>query len=188
MGMKKIIFLLILLPTLAHANFMFQYGLNYSGEKDTTTNKDYDKNRTFHKVFLGASVNGKKTLFLGWNINSWSSGLKTNTFEDSYSMTEMGGRMVYFFTENYTTYLTVEWNPYAKGKREKASTPSDISGSSTSVGFGYRFKLGRNVGLGAGIHYHSLALKEEEINSTVDSISDKVTNIMPMLELTITTR
>ncbi len=186
--MKKIIFILILLPSLAHANFMFQYGLNYSGEKDTTTNKDYDKSRTFNKIFLGASVNGKKTLFLGWNLNSWSSTLKTNSIEDSYSMTEMGPRVVYFFTENYTTYVTVEWNPYAKGSREKASTSSDVSGSSTSVGLGYRFKLGRNIGLGAGIHYHSLALAEEEINSSVNNISDKVTNIMPMLEFTVTTR
>jgi hypothetical protein len=165
-----------------------QYGLNYSKEKDDTANGDYDKARTFHKGFLGSSVNGKRTLFFGWNINSWNSSLTQGASENTYSLLEMGPRLIWFTSDAYHLYFSLEWNPYAKGEREKSAVSRDIQGSSLGVGMGYRFKLSRLVGFGAGIYYHSLNLKEEKIDSTETNISDKVTHIMPMLELSILTR
>lgn len=186
--MKVLLFLALLVPSLSHAKFIFQYGLNYSSQKDGSDEGDYDKSRTFHKVLLGASVNGRKTLFFGWNINSWSSDLTQGSTEANYSLTEMGPRLTYFFSDSYNTYVTAEWNPYAKGERELGGTARDISGSSMSFGLGYRFKLSRLFGLGAAIHYHNLNIKEEKIDSTEETVSDKISNVMPMLELTILTR
>ena len=177
-----------MIPSLSRANMLLQYGLNYSSEKDDTANDDYDKTRTFHKIFIGASINGKKTLFFGWNINSWSSSLTKVSDEETYKMLEMGPKLTYFFDEDYRFYLTAEWNPYAKGDRDKTGTSSEVSGSSMGFGAGYRFKLSRVVGLGASLNYHTLNLQEEKIDSTENDITDKVTNIMPMLELTIITR
>lgn len=179
---------LLLLPLTSQARFLLQYGLNYSSEKDASVVEEYDKARTFHKLLLGASVNANKTFFFGWNINSWTSSLKQASTENSYSMLEMGPRILWYFTDQYNWYATAEWNPYAKGEREKSRTTQDISGSSMGFGLGYRFRLGRLMGLGAGIHYHSLALDEQKINVTETDISDKLTNIMPMLELSILTR
>jgi hypothetical protein len=99
-------------------------------------------------------------------------------------MMEMGPRFTYFFSDDYNLYVTGEWNPYAKGER----VDDEISGSSTSFGVGYRFRLNRYFGLGAGIHYHSLNIKESKIGSTENDISDKRTSLIPMLELTIMTR
>lgn len=186
--MKMVLFFILLIPTFARANFIFQYGLNYSSQKDATSSSDYDANRTFHKVFLGASVNGGKTLFLGWNTHSWTSSVTKSSVEDTYSMTEMGPRLLYFFSDDYNAYISADWNPYAVGARKKSSTSSDIRGSSMDFALGYRFKLNRYVGLGAGIHYHMLTLSDEKIGTTESSVSDKITNLMPMLEFTFITR
>lgn len=188
--MKIIILaLLTLLPLTSHARFLFQYGLNYSSEKDDSANDGYEKTRTFHKAFLGASVNGRKTLFFGWNINSWSSAItQGDAAENSYSLLEMGPRLVWFTSDSHNLYFSAEWNPYVRGDREKANVSREIQGSSMAFGVGYRFKISRLFGLGAGIHYHSVSLNEEKIESTESNISDSISHLMPMLELTIITR
>ena len=184
--MKFILPLFLWLPLSANASFLFKYGLNYSSQKDSSSIEDHESARTFHKISLGASINGKKTLFLGWGVNSWNSTLKQGTAEESaYSLLEMGPNFLWFLTENYNFYITGEWNPYARGDRDKNGTSRDIQGSSMGFGMGYRYRLSRFWGLGASINYHSLGIKEEKIGSTEDDISDKVTNLMPMLELTL---
>lgn len=187
--MRLLLFILLCLPLSSHASILIQYGLNYSSQKDASDNGDFEESRTFHKVLIGASVNQRKTFFFGWNINSWSSSLSQGTAtEDTYAMLEMGPRLLWFFNENYNWYATAEWNPYAKGDREKNSNDSEISGSSMGVGLGYRFRISRFIGVGAGIHYHTLSIKEEKIGSTENNVSDKVTNLMPMVELSILTK
>jgi hypothetical protein len=190
MFMRIFLFILAFIPLESHAVLLLKYGLNYSTQTDGSTSAGYDSNRTFHKAFAGASVNGKKTLFFGWNINSWSSSFAPESGnEDSYSLLEMGPRVIWFTNENYNLYLSAGWNPYAKGTREKGGTSRDIqSGSSLDFAVGYRFRLGRNFGFGAGIHYHSLSITEEKVSTTTSEVSDTFSNIMPMLELTFFTR
>jgi hypothetical protein len=185
---KFLLILFLLLPLSSKASFIFEYGLNYSSEKDGSS-AEYTKSRTFHKVLLGGAINSKKSLYLGWNINSWSSSISMGGGdEDTYAMQEMGPRLVWFLNENYNWYLSAEWNPYAKGTRNKSSQERDVVGSSTSYAIGYRFKLSRLWGLGAGLHYHSLSLSEEKIGTTSSTISDKISNIMPMLEISLITK
>jgi outer membrane protein assembly factor BamA len=188
--MRHFLALFILsLPLTAKANFLLQYGLNYSSQKDTSGSGEFEESRTFHKAFLGATVNGAKTLFFGWNINSWSSSLSQGAAnEDTYGILEMGPRLQWFTNDDYKIYFSAEWNPYVKGDREKAGSSREISGSGLGLGFGYRFRISRNVGLGASLHYHSLSISEEKINSTENNVSDTVSNIMPMLELSLLTR
>lgn len=187
--MRFALLLLLLLPLTAEAKFLLQYGLNYSSQEDSSDAGDFEESRTFHKAFLGASVNGRKTLFFGWNINSWSSTLSQGSAnEDTYSILEMGPRLQWYTNDNYNLFFSAEWNPYAKGERDKQGTSRDVTGSSLGVGVGYRFRLSRSMGFGASIHYHSLSIDEEKIGSTENDVSDKVTNLMPMLEFTILTR
>jgi outer membrane protein assembly factor BamA len=187
--MRLLFLFLLILPLTAKASFLFQYGLNYSSEKDDSSSGEFEESRTFHKAFLAASVDSKKTLFFGWNINSWNSKLSQGSAaESTYSMLEMGPRLQWFLNENYNWYLSAEWNPYAKGDRDKSAVNREISGSSLGFGLGYRFRISRYMGFGAGIHYHSLSVKEEKINSTENTVSDGVTNLMPMLELSILTK
>lgn len=184
-----LVLLLLALPITANANFLFQYGLNYSSGEDSSADGDSEQSRTFHKALLAGSINRNKTLFLGWNINSWSSSLKQGDGdEDTYSMLEMGPRLQWYTNDNYNLYFSAEWNPYARGEREKVGTKRDISGSSLGVGIGYRFRISRMMGVGASLHYHSLSISEEKVNNNEDDVSDKVTNFMPMLEFTILTR
>ena len=103
-------------------------------------------------------------------------------------MLEMGPRLQWFVNDDYNLYFTAEWNPYAKGDRDKAGANKEISGSGIGLGFGYRFRLSRVVGLGASLNYHSLSISEEKSGSTENEVSDSVSNIMPMLELTFLVR
>lgn len=182
--MRFLILLALLVPTVSHAKFISQYGLNYSSDTEDSNGVEVESSKTFHKILLGASVNQRKTLFFGWNINSWSTTYESGGTESEFSVTEMGPRFTYFFSEEYNWYITGEWNPYAKGDR----TNDEISGNSTSFGGGYRFKVSRMIGLGAGLHYHSLNIKESKVGSTENNVSDKKTSLMPMLELTIMTK
>lgn len=185
-----VLFLLAVLISLpARASFLLQYGLNYSSQSDSSKTGKGESSRTFHKGFIAASVNGARTLFFGYNINSWSSGLKQGTNkDDTYSMLEMGPRLQWFLNDNYNLYFSVEWNPYAKGSRNKAGINHDITGSSTGFGVGYRFRLSRLIGFGASLQYHSLSLSEEKTGTSTKSVSDGINNMMPMLELTILTK
>lgn len=186
--MRFLALLMLLLPLTSHANFIFSYGLNYSSLTETS-DTEYASSRTFHDLFLGASVNGGKTVFFGWNINSWSSSLSyAGGEEETYSLQEMGPKILWYFNDAYNWYVTAEWNPYATGTRNKVGQEGEITGSSTSFGLGYRFRLSRIVGLGAGLHYHSFSMKDETIDDTKTDVTDKVTNFMPVLELTIITR
>lgn len=188
--MKTILLILavLLVSPVASANFIFQYGLNYSSQ-EIAGDSESTNSRTFHKILLGASINRNRTLFFGYNINSWSSAVSSGGGdEDTYSVLEMGPRLIWFMNEELNWYFSLEWNPYAKGSRDVAGESQDIDGSSTDFALGYRFKVSRLVGLGAGIHYHSYSVDESKVNNTSADVSDKVTNIMPMLELTIITR
>ena len=187
--MRFILIILLLFPFHSQAAFLLKYGLNYSSENDASDVDEYEKSRTFHKAYLGASVNSKKTLYFGWNVNSWNSEIsKGSSPENSYSILEMGPRLVWFTNENHNLYFTAEWNPYARGDREKENVSREVQGSSMALGMGYRFRLSRLIGLGASIHYHSLSLNEEKIGSTENNISDSITHFMPMLEISILTR
>jgi len=188
--MKGLLFCLLLLPFSAQAKFLFNYGLNYSSEKDSSSVNQYDKSRIFHKILLAAAVNGNKTVFFGWGIDSWTSKLNRGSGNsDTYSMLEMGPKIQWYFSDTYNWYMSAEWNPYAKGTRKKGATSqSDITGSSTGFGLGYRFKVSRLFGLGASIQYHSTALAKETVGSTQSNISDTVTHIMPMLEFSMITK
>ena len=128
--MKFILLALLSLPLSANASFLLQYGLNYSSQQDDSSEGEFEESRTFNKVYLGASVNSRKTLFFGWNINSWSSTISQGSApEDTYSILEMGPRLQWFMNDNYNLYFSAEWNPYAKGDREKGGSTRDISGS-----------------------------------------------------------
>jgi hypothetical protein len=184
--MKMLLLFFFLLPLSAKASFLLQYGLNYSSQEDDSESGKSSQSRTYNKAFIAASVNGNKTVFFGWNINSWSSSLKQGTGqEDTYSMLEMGPRLQWFMNDDYNLYLTAEWNPYAKGEREKGGVEKDISGSGIGFGLGYRFRLSRLIGFGASLNYQSLSIAEEKTNTTETDVTDSVSNVMPMLELTI---
>lgn len=186
--MRFLIVLVFCLPLSIQANILIQYDLNYSSQEASATSSKYDQNRTFHKGFMGASVNANKSFYLGWNINSWSSSHSVGTGEDSYTILEMGPRLQWFLDDNYNWYLSGEWNPYARGDRVVSTISSKVSGSSIGIGAGYRFKLSRFIGIGASIHYHSLSIDEEKIGSNETNVSDSVTNLMPMLEISILTK
>jgi hypothetical protein len=184
MRLTSLFFLCLFFTLHAKASLLLQGGLSYTSYSDASENGDGDMTRLYNKLFLGASLNKKKTLFFGWNINSWSSSLKQGTSEeDSYGVLEMGPRLQLFLNDNYSFYFSAEWNPYVKGDREKNGSNGDIEGSSYGIGAGYRFKITKALGLGVAFQYQTLNISKETINSSESTRSDSVSNIVPMLEL-----
>lgn len=181
--MRTLIIFILFLTSSAHARLLINYDLNYSSEETDSNNVKGEKSRIFHKIYIGGSLNDRKTFFFGWNINSWSSEGKNGSTETEYSMLEMGPKLLWFLNDNYNWYITGEWNPYARGDRKIGTTNEDISGSSYGAGIGYRFRLSRFMGLGAGIHYQTTKIDEAKVGSNERNVSDSVGHIMPMLEL-----
>lgn len=173
----------LLLPLAAEARLLINYDLNYSSENSDSNSVENEKSRIFHKVYIGGSLNDRKTFFFGWNINSWSSEGKSGSTETEYSLLEMGPKLLWFLNENYNWYVCGEWNPYARGDRKVGTSSEDISGSSYGAGIGYRFRLSRFIGIGAGIHYQTTKIDEAKVGSTENDVSDSVTHVMPMLTL-----
>ena len=99
--MRAILILLLLFPLSSHARLIINYDLNYSSEESDSNNVKNDKSRVYHKVFIGGSLNDRKTFFFGWNINSWTSDAKSGSSETQYSMLEMGPKLFWFLNENY---------------------------------------------------------------------------------------
>jgi hypothetical protein len=192
--MKKIFLTLLVISSVilspAFASFQFSYGLNYESDKDSSVAENSEYARTYHKVFLGASVNGAKTLFLGQNINSWSRELKqgTSTVAAEYSLLELGPKLLWYMTQERSSYLSLEWNPYVVGDRKILSTESEIRGNSLGVSFGYRFKLSKHFGIGASLNYTKVNIKKETITQTESDKSDGISMIVPMLEIAYLTK
>lgn len=181
--MRAILFLFLLFPLTSHARLIINYDLNYASEESDSNSVKNEKSRIYHKIFIGGSLNDRKTFFFGWNINSWSSEGKAGNAETEYSMLEMGPKLFWFLNENYNWYICGEWNPYAKGDRKLGATNEDISGSSFGGGIGYRFRISRFIGLGAGIHYQTTKIDEAKVGSNENDVSDSVNHVMPMLTL-----
>lgn len=181
--MRAFLILALFFPFVAQARLIVNYDLNYSTLNSDSNNIKGSSTRTFHKVFIGGSLNDRKTFFFGWNINSWSTEKKNGANKESYSVLEMGPKLLWFVNDNYNLFLSAEWNPYAKGSRKLSGASEKISGSSYGAAIGYRFRLSRFMGLGVGIHYQSTAIDEAKVGSSVNNVSDTVSHIMPMIEL-----
>lgn len=192
--MKKILLTLLVYSGVvlspAYASFQFSYGLNYESDKDTSTVENSEYMRTYHKIFLGAAVNGAKTLFLGQNINSWSRELKqgTSTVAAEYSLLELGPKLLWYLTQERSAYISLEWNPYAVGDRKIQNTEREIRGNSLGVSFGYRFKLSKQFGIGASLNYTKINIKKETITQTETDKGDSMTMMVPMLEIAYLTK
>ncbi len=192
--MKKIfltsffIFSVLLAP--AQASFQFSYGLNYESDKDTSVAENSEYARTYHKIFIGASMNGAKTLFLGQNINIWNRELKqgTSTVAAEYSLLELGPKLLWYLTQERSSYLSLEWNPYVVGDRKILNIESEIRGNSLGVSFGYRFKLSKHFGIGASLNYTKVNIKTETVSQIESDKSDGMSMIVPMLEIAYLTK
>ncbi len=97
----------------------------------------------------------------------------------------MGPKLTWFPGLEYNTYIAVEWNPYVRGARTISGENRDVDGSSYGVSLGYRMKFTKTVGFGASISYMSVNFVKETIDKSVETISDQVTFVLPMLELTV---
>jgi hypothetical protein len=183
-------FFSVFVTPVALATFQFSYGLNYESDKDTAAAESSEYARTYHKIFLGASINGAKTLFLGQNINSWSRELKqgTNTTTAEYSLLELGPKLLWYLSEQRASYISLEWNPYVVGDRKIAGIQSEVRGDSLGIGFGYRFKLSKNFGIGGSLNYTKVNIKKETVSQTESDKADGLTMIVPMLEFAYLTK
>ena len=183
--MKLFIFLLSLISSSAFARFTMHYSFHYSTQATKDGTVKTDKETTFHKLTLGGSINAKDTIYLGWNINSWDMQSAYSNTDSSLQLLEMGPRLIWYLSNKNTYFLSFDWNPYVRGKRDVQGTKTDVSGSSTTFGFGYRFEISRRTGLGAGLYYHSVGIKEQTANETTNKVSDTITQVMPKLEFTV---
>jgi hypothetical protein len=179
--MKKLALLLFLIASSAHAAFMFDTMTGFSTTSDSKTQTD-TSDITNH-IFLGASIGQKQKTFIGQNVTFFNHQLKQTT-TDKISTMELGPRLTYFFTEENVFYVSLAWNPYAKGSRSINGATEDISGFSFLASLGAEVKINKNFHIGGSLNYHTLKISKAISSSNVaTTVSDTYASMMPMLNL-----
>jgi len=159
---------------------------NYTSDSDNVDNESYSK--SYYGLFLGASLDGKQAVYFGQSVMLHSRSLKGSgsSTAGTLSVTELGPRFTLFFGESQGWAPTTVWNPYAKGKRQRAGASEDISGWSYMASFGYQLRLTKGFTLGANISYHSLSISKSTDSSNIETqVSHKYTSIIPMITIAL---
>lgn len=179
--MKKILFALLFVINSAHAAFMIDTmtGFTTTTDSKTTTNTSDVSNH----IFIGASLGARQRAYIGQNITIFNHQIKQTT-TDKINTLELGPRFTYFFTDENVFYVTLGWNPYAKGKRTVSSITEEISGYALLAGLGAELKINRNFHIGGSLNYHSLNIsKAISASNVATTVSDKYSSLMPMINL-----
>lgn len=181
--MKKIFLALFFVVNSAHAAFMIDTITGFSSSTDSkTSSKTSDIS---NHTFIGASIGAKQRAYIGQNITYFSQQLTTATVNKINTL-ELGPRLVYFFTDENVFYVTVGWNPYAKGKRTVGTVTEDVSGYALMGGMGAEVKVNRNFYIGGSLNYHSLNIsKAISASNVATTASDKYNSLMPMINLSL---
>lgn len=182
--MKIFINLLFLfLSFSAYARFEIQTSSGYDTYTDGKSKNTFS-NMSNH-LFIGASLDLKQKLLIGNNVSQVSVGLKSSN-NDTYSVLEVGPKVLYYFDEDYLFYTAVAWNPYVKGDRKVAGAASEtISGWGYLATFGASMKVNRNFAMGFSINYHSISITESVVSTTASTVSESYNTIMPMINFTL---
>src|SRR5512139_700667 len=112
--MKKLCLVLFLIANSAHADFMLSTMTGFTTTSDSKTNTN-TSDMTNH-IFIGASLGQRQRAFIGQNVTIFNHQIKTSA-TDKINTLELGPRFTYFFNEEKVFYVSLAWNPYAKGKR-----------------------------------------------------------------------
>lgn len=166
--------------SVAQAKFEVQTSTGYSSNTDGKSKNSFS-DITNH-FFIGASFDSKEKFVVGQNISIVSTQYKTAT-TDKLSTTELGPRLNYYINNERNYFVTLAWNPFAKGKRTVAGIAEDISGWSYLAALGAVLKMGNSFYLGASLNYHSLSITKSIVGSTVTTVTDSYSSIMPMLNI-----
>lgn len=167
----------------AMADFKIDLNTGFNSYTDGATKFEFAD--TTNHIFIGASIGTRDQLYIGQNISIFSNVYKTSA-ETKISTLELGPRMTYYFSTDRTVFVTLAWNPYAKGERTTLTgTTEEISGSSLLAGIGYELKMTKNFFLGASLMYHSLSISKAEANNISTEVSESYTAMTPMITLSL---
>jgi hypothetical protein len=173
---------ILLITSNAYAKFEIQTSTGYSSNTDGKTKNSFTD--ISNHVFLGASFDNKDRLIIGQNISIISNQFKTTT-TDKISTLEFGPRIQYYINEDKNYYVTLAWNPYAKGTRNATGVADDISGWSYMAAMGAVLKMNNNLFLGASLNYHALSITKSIVGTVASTVSNKYSSLMPMLNITL---
>ncbi len=179
-GLSLITTLIFLMNT-ANAAFMFDTmsGFTTTSDSKTTT----DTSDVTNHLFIGASLGARQRTFIGQNVTFFTHQVKKTT-TDKVSTLELGPRVTWFFNDENVFYVSLGWNPYAKGTRTINGTTEDISGFSLLGSLGAEVKINKNFHIGGSLNYHSLKIsKAISAANVATSVSDTYNSMMPMLNL-----
>ena len=176
------ILFIILFSSNVWARFEIQSATGYESNNDGKTSSSFS-DLTNH-LFLGASLDSKEKVIIGQNLSYLSNTYKTATTNKITTM-ELGPRLNYYLNEEQNFFLTLAWNPYAKGTRVVNGASEDISGWSYLAGIGAVLKMNKTFYLGASLNYHSLSVTKSIVGTTATTTTNSYSSLMPMINLTL---
>ena len=180
-ALMAIIFLSLVSPKESFGALTFQIQTFYNSDTDDADNFEYT-NMT-NSFFLGATVNTKKTFFLGWAATLLNRTYNTGSSETEVATTEIGPEVLFYTSEAKSVFISLNWNPFVSGDKTSSSSTLEISGSSYNVALGYQLKVSKTFRLGASLNYHAMSITKTTNSSNVSTeVSQSYTSIVPMLE------
>lgn len=187
--MHKILLFLIIISSaqLADAAFFMQYSLNYESDTDSGDAQEFTYSKMNNSIFIAATLDPGKLFSIGQNFTIWNKSQSKGSGDTatSLSLTELGPKMLFYFSRNRSWFSSITYNFYVSGSGETSGTSVEVTGSSIVAAVGYHYKISRLFALGASLNYHQSTITSQVTDSTTSEVSNVYTSIYPMIEVSI---
>lgn len=119
-----------------------------------------------------------------WAINyGGGSFTDTNTTTTTYSFTDLGAKIGYFWSKQKTWFTTLTYNLQSTAKYNDGSSEIELRGTSIKVDLGYAFWPSDSIGVAARLSYYAPTYKESVSGTTLTEINYTRTFLTPCINL-----
>ncbi len=181
--MKKtaLLFGILLAVFLMHqrADAYLELSAFYSGD-NFNLGSSSSTSRTQLQGSLGFAVDRKAHFLIGWNYAWHTIAEEASSVSTSYSSTQMGPRLLWFFTRSKAWSLGLTYNLVTKAQYKAGSGPSEEwSGTAYKVDLGHNFALGESAFVGLRLNYLSVTYTSKLVGGSYSDISHTITSMYP---------
>lgn len=178
--MKLLSFLLTTFISMSALSFSFEIDAFYFSDSFTNSSTE-SHTKTLYDLGAYLSLDKGGEVLLGWNYSNQSISDSTAS-TTSYTLTEMGPKMAYYFDKDKYWGMFLTYNLTATAKYNTGSTV-ELRGNSYKVSFSYTPEIDDDevYFLGLKLNYSVASYTESVSGSTLNTISYSRTQIYPSL-------
>lgn len=141
-------------------------------------------NRTSSQMYygLGALLDLKKNLWVGWNYSGFSQSQTVST-TTTFTSTDMGLGIKWQVGRSKLYNIGAAYNFLAKGVYSDGTTTENWEGTSFLLSFGVAPEVSERLFLGVSLNYYSATYTKKIVSSVESSASNSKSWIFPMFSI-----